>query len=77
MLTMELTNRDSYISMPSMCVHGLGRQLFDDKCLVAHCIWLGWSLGAIAASEAAKSCEIALSQPRATVMLDNRVPYPM
>ena len=47
---MELTCWDSFTSVPSMCVRGLGRWLHDKVCFVECCMWLGWSLGDFATS---------------------------
>lgn len=71
-LPMELTNWDSYISMPSMCVGGFGHWFIDNTHLVENSIWLGVSFGAFAASESALLCEAALAHVCAVVGVEPR-----
>lgn len=63
--------------MPTMCIRGLAHWFIDDIRCVEHSIWLGVSLGALAASEGASMCEAALLQSRAIVALDSRTSYPI
>ena len=74
---MELTYSDSFISMPSMCVRGLGRWLDDKVCFVECCMWLGWSLGAFATSAVVLLCEKGLAKQRVFVSCDSRCPFPI
>lgn len=60
-LPMELTIRDSFISVPTMCVRGLGDWLVGGERCVDKSIWLGSSFGAFAASQTALLCETALA----------------
>lgn len=43
---MELAIGNSFLSMPTMCVHGLGHWLHGEAHRVERQIWLGISLGA-------------------------------
>ena len=75
--SMELTYSDSFFSMPSMCVRGLGRWLDDKVCFVECCMWLGWSLGAFATSAVVLSCEKVSTKQCAFISFDNRCPFPI
>ena len=74
---MELAYSDSITSMPSMCVCGLDRWLDDKVFCVECCIWLGWSLGAFAASAAVLLCEKASIKQCAFISFDSRTPFPI
>lgn len=63
--------------MSTMCVCNLGQWLAADMQCVEGCVWLGQSLGAFGASEAALLCEAALAPPRAAVAVDSRTQYPL
>lgn len=73
----ERSLRNSYVSISPMCVGGLGRWTVGGVHCVEHTMWLGWSLGSLAASAAAVLCETAQAQPRAVVMCEPRCQYPM
>ena len=74
---MELKYSDSFISMPSMCVRGLGRWLDDKVCFVECCMWLGWSLGAFATSAVVLLCEKGSTKQCAFISCDSRCPFPI
>ena len=75
--SMELTICDSYNLITPMSVRSLGHTLINDVSFVEHCIYLGWSLGALVVSETVLLCETALGQPCAMVMLDPRGTFPI
>ena len=74
---MELTYSDSFTSMPSMCVRGLGRWLDDKVCVVECCMWLGWSLGAFATSAVVLLFEKGPTKQCAFISCDIRCPFPI
>ena len=72
---MELTCSDSFASMPSMSVRGLGRLIDDNVRFVECCVWLDWSLGDFATSAIVMLCEKVFAKQRALISLDNRCPF--
>jgi len=76
LLPVELTIRDSFTCIPSMCVSGLGRWLVGKVHCVEHCVWLGVSFGSYVVSESVSLLETALALPRAAVVVDSRLQYP-
>lgn len=76
-LPMEWTTENSYISLSSVCVHGLSSWLDNNFHVSDHRMWLGWSLGALVASAAALICETALAQPGVLIVLDCRWHFPL
>lgn len=75
-LMLALTICFSDMSIRTKCVCGLGHWLASATCCAESSIWLGSSLGALAASETALLLEMALAQSRAVVALDGRTRFP-